>query len=149
MAYRIGIIGTNFVSDWLCEAAAETGLFVSAAVYSRTEESGRAFADKHGIPTVYTDMEAFLSSDLDIVYVASPNFLHCQHAVAAMQHGKHVLCEKPIATTSEELELMKKTARENNRILLEAMRPAFDPALQKIREALPLLGQIRRVSLEY
>ena len=149
MAYRIGIIGTNFVSDWLCEAAAETGLFVSAAVYSRTEESGRAFADKHGIPVVYMDMEAFLSSDLDIIYVASPNSLHCQHALAAMKHGKHVLCEKPIATTSAELELMKKTALENRCVLLEAMRPAFDPALQVVKDNLAKLGQIRRVCLEF
>ncbi|MBQ7921581.1 MAG: Gfo/Idh/MocA family oxidoreductase [Clostridia bacterium] len=149
MAYRIGIIGTNFVSDWLCEAVAETGLFVSAAVYSRTEEKGRAFADKHGIPQVFTDLEAFLSSDLDIVYVASPNSLHCQHAVAAMQHGKHVLCEKPIATTAAELELMKKTAAEHQRVLLEAMRPAFDPAIQLVKDSLPALGQIRRVCLEY
>lgn len=149
MAYRIGIIGTNFVSDWLCEAAMETGLFVCAAVYSRAEESGRAFADKHNISTVYTDLETFLSSDLDVVYVASPNYLHCQHAVAAMQHGKHVLCEKPIATTSEELELMKKTAKENHRVLLEAMRPAFDPAIQLVKDSLPALGQIRRVCLEY
>lgn len=149
MAYRIGIIGTNFVSDWLCEAAAETGLFVSAAVYSRTEESGRTFADKHGIPAVYTDMEAFLSSDLDIIYVASPNSLHCQHAMAAMKHGKHVLCEKPIATTSAELECMKKTARENRCVLLEAMRPAFDPALQVVKDNLSKLGQIRRVCLEF
>jgi len=149
MAMKLGVIGSNFVSDWLCEAVQATEDFTLTAMYSRKQETGEAFAAKYGIPTVYTDMEAFLSSDLDAVYIASPNFCHAPQAMDALRHGKHVLCEKPIATCLEEWQAMQQAAFENDRILLEAMRPAFDPAIQAVRENLPRLGTIRRAVFEY
>ena len=149
MAMKIGVIGSNFVSDWLCEAVQATGDFKLAAMYSRTQETGDAFAAKYGIPVVYTDMEAFLSSDLDAVYIASPNFCHASQAIDALKHGKHVLCEKPVATSLAEYKAMQQAAYENKRILLEAMRPAFDPAIEAVRNALPSLGTIRRAVFEF
>lgn len=146
---KIGVIGSNFVSDWLCQAVLETGEFTLAAMYSRKQETGEAFAAKYNIPTVYTDMEAFLSSDLDAVYIASPNYCHAPQAIDALRHGKHVLCEKPIATTSSEWKAMEQAACDNGRVLLEAMRPAFDPAIAVVRENLSKLGTIRRAVLEY
>ncbi len=146
---KIGVIGSNFVSDWLCQAVLETKEFTLAAMYSRTAERGKEFADKYGIPLVYTDMEAFLSSALDAVYIASPNICHGPQAIQALRHGKHVLCEKPIATSVAEWKEMEQVARENGRVLLEAMRPAFDPAIQAVRDALPQLGTIRRAVFEY
>ena len=149
MAMKIGVIGSNFVSDWLCEAVQATGDFTLAAMYSRTRETGEAFAAKYGIPVVYTDMEAFLSSDLDAVYIASPNFCHAPQAIDALNHGKHVLCEKPIATSSAEWEAMREAAYRNRCVLLEAMRPAFDPAIAAVRDNLPRLGTIRRAVFEF
>ena len=99
---NLGIIGTNFVADWLVETADRTEGIACAAVYSRTEERGGAFAGAHGIPAVYTDMEAFLSSPIDAVYIASPNFLHFPQAMDAVRHGKHVLVEKPISNRIDE-----------------------------------------------
>lgn len=58
---KLGIIGTNFVSDWLCDAVKETDGISSSAVYSRTHEKGSEFAAKHGIGCVYTDMDEFLA----------------------------------------------------------------------------------------
>ena len=127
---KLGIVGTNFVSDWLAEAAAITDEVDVVSVYSRTHEKGSAFCKKHGIPTLYTDFEEFLSSDIDGVYIASPNFMHCPQTLASISHGKHVLCEKPIASNSEEYKQMRKAAEKAGVILLEAMRPAFDPALE-------------------
>ncbi len=147
---RLGIIGTNFVSDWLTEEAKASGLYEVYAVYSRKTETGETYAKKHGIPTVYTDMEAFLSDPaLDAVYVSSPNACHAAQSIDALRHGKHVLCEKPIATTSSEYQDMQNAARENGRILLEAMRPAYDPAILAIRDCISTLGTIRRVELEF
>lgn len=146
---KIGVIGSNFVSDWLCQAVQETGEFTLSAMYSRKQETGAAFAAKYGIPAVYTDMEAFLSADMDAVYIASPNYCHAPQAIDALRHGKHVLCEKPIATTFAEWQAMEQAARENGKVLLEAMRPAFDPAIQVVRDNLPKLGTIRRAVLEY
>ena len=94
---KLGFIGSNFVSDWLADAAATCDSYGLCAIYSRTAEKGGDFASRHGIPTVYTDMEAFLSSDIDAVYIASPNCCHFSQTMDAISHGKHVLCEKPIA----------------------------------------------------
>lgn len=149
VSLKIGVIGSNFVSDWLCQAVQETGEFTLAAMYSRKQETGEAFAAKYNIPLVYTDMEAFLSSDLDAVYIATPNFCHAPQAIDALKHGKHVLCEKPIATSMAQWQEMEKAALENDRVLLEAMRPAFDPAIQAVKDNLPKLGTIRRAVFEF
>ena len=92
---KLGIIGSNFVTDWLCESVQKTEGIILHAMYSRTEERGREFAGKYGIASVFTDLDAFLSSDIDAVYIASPNFLHAYQAIKAMEKGKHVLVEKP------------------------------------------------------
>ena len=83
---RLGIIGTNFVSDWLTTEAKASGLFAVCAVYSRQAETGEAYAKKHGIPVVYTDMEAFLSDpNLDAVYLSSPNACHAAQYIDALR----------------------------------------------------------------
>ena len=147
---RIGIIGTNFVSDWLAEAAAELDCVEVTAVYSRAQNTGDAFAAKHGIANVFTDYDAFLSSDcIDAVYIASPNFAHAEQAVRALNAGKHVLCEKVIATNMRELSEMIDAAKANQRVLLEAMRPSFDPCIALVKEQLPKLGTLRRVVLDF
>lgn len=153
MSYiKLGIIGSNFVADWLCESVERSRDYagiVNHAVYSRTAERGNEFAARHGIKHVYTDMEEFLSSDIDAVYIASPNFLHAPQAIVAMRHGKHVLVEKPAALSVSEFDEMCACAAENGVVLLEAMRPAHDAALSTIREAIPKLGTLRRVLLEF
>jgi len=149
MTLKIGIIGSNFVSDWLCQAVLETEEFSLEAIYSRKQETGDTFAAKYNIPNVYTNMEDFLSSDLDAVYIASPNKYHAPHAISALEHGKHVLCEKPIATSSVEWTKMEKAAQKNKVVLLEAMRPAFDPAIQVVKDNLHKIGTIRRAVFEF
>ena len=91
MVLKIGMIGTNFISDDFCEAAAQVPGAELFAVYSRKQETGDAFAAKHNIPRVYTDYDEFLDSGLDAVYVASPNFAHCSQTLKALDHKKHVL----------------------------------------------------------
>ncbi len=145
----LGIIGTNFVSEWLVEAVSEVEGITAHAVYSRTAEKGGAFAEKYGIPNVFTSLEALLASDIDAVYIASPNCCHGSQAVAAAKSGKHILCEKPIAANAPELERMICAAKENGVVLLEAMRPAFDPAYDAIRSALSEIGTVRRAAFEY
>lgn len=147
---RFGIIGTNFVSDWMTEAIGMTEGAVAAAVYSRKEETGKAFAEKHGIDRVFTDFEEFIHWDgIDVVYIASPNFAHCRQAVAAMNSGKHVLCEKAIATNSGEFEKMREAARNNQVILMEAMRPVHDPSCRILMDAMSAIGPVRRACIEY
>ena len=137
MALKIGMIGTNFISDDFCEAAAQVPGAELFAVYSRKQETGDAFAAKHNIPRVYTDYDEFLDSGLDAVYVASPNFAHCSQTLKALDRKKHVLCEKVMAVNEQEVRSMIDCARQNNVVLLEAMRPDFDPGRQCARTLIP------------
>jgi len=149
MALKIGMIGTNFISDDFCEAAAQVPGAELFAVYSRKQETGDAFAAKHNIPRVYTDYDEFLDSGLDAVYVASPNFAHCSQTLKALDHKKHVLCEKVMAVNEQEVRSMIDCARQNNVVLLEAMRPDFDPAYDLIEQNLPRIGKLRRATFEF
>ena len=91
---RIGIIGTSFVSDWICEAAQMSKSCEISAVFSRDLSRGKAYAEKQCIGGCYDDEEAFLSSyAIDAVYVASPNIAHYRQTLRALEHVKHVLCQ--------------------------------------------------------
>lgn len=149
MSIKFGIIGTNYISDNLCRAAMQVPGVELYAVYSRKQETGNAFAEKYGISHVFTKYEEFLASEIDAVYVASPNMTHCRQTLDALRHKKHVLCEKVMAVNEREVQSMIDCARKNGVILLEAMRPDFDPALALVEEHLPEIGKLRRVTYEY
>ena len=109
---RFGVIGTNFISDWLLEGAAKDTRFEVTAIYSRSQDTADAFAEKHNIPHTFVSLEKMASSPLiDAVYIASPTALHSEQAVLFMEHGKHVLCEKPSASNVRELSRMIETAK--------------------------------------
>lgn len=147
---RFGIIGTNFVTDSFVEALSQCDNGTIQAVYSRTIEKANEYADKCGAPDRYDSLEALANADnIDAVYVASPNALHCPQAVFLIEHGKHVLVEKAVASNSRELEEMLAASKKHGVVLLEAMRPVFDPGFQTIVDNLPKLGKIRRATFQY
>ena len=142
---RFGVVGTNFISDWVIEGGREDPRFELAAVCSRTEETGRTFAEKHNIPHIFTSLEEMADSPLiDAIYIASPNVFHAQQSMLCMQHGKHVLCEKAFASNAHEARQMIETARRHNVVLMEAMKPTLTPAFLAIRERLKEIGVVRR-----
>lgn len=145
-----GIIGTNFISDWFVSATKRTECATASAVYSRTRERGEAFAKSNSIERVYTSLSDMLSDEtIDAVYVASPTFLHKEHTISALRAGKHVLCEKMIAIDDDELSEMIRAAKKAGKVLLEAMRPDFDGAVEVIRAELDKIGPVRRASFDY
>jgi predicted dehydrogenase len=142
---KFGVIGTNFVTDWLLEAGKRCPGFELAAVYSRTEERARQYAEKHGGASLFTSLEALAADGgIEAVYIASPTALHCVQAKLMLEAGKHVFCEKPAASNQEELRDMLRAAETNHVLLLEAMRPAFNPGLARLKEALGEIGTVRR-----
>lgn len=75
---RFGVVGTNFITDWVIAGARQDERFELAAVYSRTQERADEFAAKHQIPYTFTSLEEMAQSPLiDAVYIASPKFLAC------------------------------------------------------------------------
>ena len=146
---KFGVVGTNFISDWFMEATDRVEGTEVSAVYSRAADTGEAFASRHGIRNIFTDYRKMLESDIDAVYIASPTFMHESQALAAMEYGKHVLCEKMMAASYPAAERMRRCAGERGVVLLEAMRPDFDPATAAITEAVGRIGRLRRAHLEY
>ncbi|MFD1952860.1 Gfo/Idh/MocA family protein [Paenibacillus thailandensis] len=147
---RFGVIGTNKITEQLLDAARHNEQFKLTAVYSRTEERAREFAAKYGAEHIFTDLEAMAASDvLDAVYIASPNSFHKDYAVTCMNGGKHVLCEKPIASNAGELQEMIDAAERNGVLLMEAMKSTLMPGFEAVRSNLDKLGAIRRYTGSY
>src|SRR5438128_10042124 len=83
------------------------------AVYSRDQGRAEAFAQKHGAKVAYSDLEALLcDSRVEAVFIASPNALHATQTLAAARAGKHVLVEKPMATTLDDAVAMVRACRD-------------------------------------
>ena len=147
---RFGIIGTSCISDKFVEALKTIKKCEVTAVYSRSVEKGDYFATKHDIKTIYLSLEEMAESQkVDAVYIASPNGLHPSQAIKMMENGKHVICEKAIAPTVKELDEMIKTAKANNVVLMEAMRPTLNPNFNVIKESLEKIGPVRGISASY
>lgn len=147
---RIGVIGTNKITDKFLEAGKGNKEFQLKAVYSRTPERALEYAGKHGADLTFNRLEGLAECrEIDAVYIASPNSLHASQSILMMKHGKHVLCEKPIAGSRQELRQMTEAAKENKVVLLEAMRSVFSPGFQAIKENLHKLGIIRRATFQY
>ncbi|MBC1394340.1 Gfo/Idh/MocA family oxidoreductase [Listeria innocua] len=147
---KLGIMGTNWITDSFIEGAINSGEWNLTAVYSRTEEKARAFGEKYGELAYFTDIEEMGKSDaLDAVYIASPNALHYQHAVSLLKNKKHVIVEKPIFSTVAELEHAHQIARENNVFLFEAARHIQEPNFKRLQENIEKVGTIHGATLAY
>ncbi len=142
---RFGVIGTNWITEEFIRSGKEIEGFSLAAVYSRTEERARSFAQTHGAPFVFTDVESMAESkEIDAVYIASPNSFHARQAIQCMKQGLHVLCEKPVASNASEARAMVAAARESGVLLMEAVKSTLAPNFRAIQDNLPKLGKIRR-----
>ena len=149
---RFGIIGTNFITDWILEAAREELRFEATAVCSRSRETGQAFALKHGIPHLFTSPEEMAASSLiDAVYIAVPNSLHAALSILFMQQGKHVLCEKPLAITREDCEAIAAAVKKSDRKFMVGQICRYTPSFRHAKEIIEsgAIGELTFVESEY
>ncbi|WP_424767931.1 Gfo/Idh/MocA family protein [Paenibacillus sp. sgz302251] len=147
---RFGVIGTNWITEAFIDAAREVEGFALKAVYSRKEETASAFASKHGIAHIFTDVEEMAASgEIDAVYIASPNSFHKDHAIACMNKGIHVLCEKPMASNVNEMRQMIAAAQANGVLLMEALKSTLLPSFKAIEQNVQKLGTVRRYFASY
>lgn len=106
------------------------------AVCSRSEERGREFAARHGAALVFTDPVAMAAStEIDAVYIASPNVLHAAQSRLFLENGKHVLCEKPLAARPGEVESLQKLAAGRGLVYMEAIMLLHMPQLAVLNDA--------------
>lgn len=141
---NFAIIGTSKISEEFVEAVSKTENCKIKIVYSRSFEKGKSFADRFNIPEVLTSFEELLErEDIQAVYVASPNSIHKGQSIRLLNAKKHVLCEKPIGITEEEVEEMFSASRKNGVALMEAMKNTCLPNFKSIKENLYKIGDIR------
>lgn len=132
---KVAVIGCGSIARHrhLIEYAANPDVEITAVcdiVKDRAEEMALAYEAK-----VYTEYEQLLKTeDVDAVSVCLPNYLHAPASIAALNAGKHVLCEKPMATSSEEAEDMIKAAKENGKKLMIGHNQRFVPSHQKAKQ---------------
>jgi predicted dehydrogenase len=81
---------------------------------------------------------------IDAVYIATPNYLHAGQSILCMNSGKHVLCEKPLASNAGEVREMIAAAKRNNVTFMEAMKPTLTPNFQAVLDNLDRVGKVRR-----
>ena len=87
--------------------------------------------------------------DLDIIYIASPNKLHFEQAKAALENGKHVIIEKPVAVTEKEVRILYETAKKNNVFFFEAITTIYMPNYDAYKQFLPQLGRLSDINIVF
>lgn len=147
---RFGIVGTGKISEWVIAGATADSRFEATAICSRSEQRAIEFAGTHGIKHIFTSVSDMVNSPfIDAVYVATPNSTHARIAIEAMTHGKHVLCEKPLAANAVQAQEMVDCARDNKVLLMEAMIATLNPNFQLLKHFISHLGTLRRYFAAY
>ncbi|KAL1719087.1 hypothetical protein EV715DRAFT_272898 [Schizophyllum commune] len=158
---RFGILGAAAIAPpALVLPAKSHPEVVLKGVAARDRSRAEKFAREHGVEKVYDSYEASLTSspldllndpEIDAIYNPLPNGLHYEWTMRALAAGKHVLCEKPMADTAEEVREMFALAEQKNLVLLEAFHYRFHPAAQKAKAILESgeLGAVQSTEIQF
>jgi predicted dehydrogenase len=122
------------------------------AAASRSLENARQFASETGFEKAYGSyIEMVNDPNVDVVYIASPHAMHCEHTLLCLNHQKAVLCEKAFAINSKEVQQMIKAAKENKTFLMEAFWTRFVKSFQKAMEIVRSgeLGALKMVRADF
>ena len=131
---RVGVIGGGFGTQHL-QGFGATGNAEVVAFCQRTQEKAEAIAREYGVPHVYTDYRGLLAHEgLDAVSIVSPPHLHAEMVAAALEHGLHLICEKPLAMNAAEAETMLERAEAAGRVHMTAFNHRHIPALAYMKE---------------
>ena len=144
---RIGIVGTGRIAErFVPEVKLVSGINVQG-VYNPHLESASRFAEKWEIDA-YQEIEEFYEA-VDAVYIASPHETHYDYIKAALEHGKHVLCEKPMVLNKAQAEELSRYARAHELILFEGIKTAYCPGFNQLLGVAcsGLIGNIRNVEV--
>jgi predicted dehydrogenase len=151
-AVRIGILGAARIAPLAMVKPARLVPEASiVAIAARNPARAHAFASKHAIPRVHETYEALLADpDLDAVYVPLPNHLHYEWSIRALEAGKHVLCEKPMASNAREARQMAEVAAATGRLLVEAFHYRYHPLAARLKQIVASgeLGTVRRLEAQ-
>jgi predicted dehydrogenase len=146
---KIGILGAAKIAPRaIVDPARKLAGVAIEAVAARQLEKAKDFAQRHGIPRAYGSYEELIRDPgLDAVYIALPNSHHHAWVLQALQQGKHVLCEKPLACNATEARQMSAAAQTAGKLLWEAFHWQHHPLAEEVRSVLESgqLGELRQV----
>lgn len=128
---KVAVIGTGFIGAVHAEAAERNGAEVIGFLGS-TPERSRAAAERLGRPA-FTELAEVLASDADVVHVATPNHLHAEQALAVVDAGKHLVCEKPLTTDLEDARELHRRARASGLVNAVCFTQRFFPHVHEAR----------------
>jgi len=147
---NFAVIGSNWISEKFVNATRLENDLALCAVYSRTLQSAQLFADKFAVTSCYDNLQALANdNNVQAVYIASPNSLHFEQSMQMLKAGKHVICEKPLASNTDQVEQLFQTAIDNNVILFEAYMTAHLPNFKQIEDNLHRIGKLRKANIHY
>lgn len=142
---RWGLLSTAHINRRLIPAIRSSQRSELVAVASRDLQRANEYASQWNIPLAFGSYEAMLDSpEIDAVYISLPNHLHATWSVRSLKSGKHVLCEKPIALSVDELDEMEMASQSSNRVLAEALMYQYHPQTKTVLDLLRA-GKIGRV----
>lgn len=150
-ALRWGILGPGGIARAFASDLRTAGLDL-VAVGSRRAESAEAFAADFEVARAHGSYEALVSDpEVDIVYIATPHPFHAEQALLALEHGKHVLVEKPFTLTGAEAAAVRDAAAERGLLAMEAMWTRYLPHMVRVREVVTsgALGEIRALMADH
>ena len=132
--FRWGLLSTARINRALIPPMQSSPRHELIAVASRDQERGRAYAREWGIPRVHESYETLIDDpEIDAIYNPLPNALHAAWTVRAVRAGKHVLCEKPLATTVADVDAIAREARTAGVVVAEAFMYRHHPQTLRLR----------------
>lgn len=146
---KYSVIGTSWITRSFIEGASLHEELILDGVYSRSPEKGKAFAEETGARRVFTDFDALLHSETDLVYVASPNVCHFEQCKALLLNNKHVICEKPITITLAEYKELCEIADSRGLVYFEAIMYMHSPARAVLKKAVSEIGRIQSANIDF
>jgi predicted dehydrogenase len=147
---RAGVIGTGFIGPVHIEALRRLG--VQVAALCDVPALAETMAAKHAIPHAFTDYRKLLESpEIDVVHITVPNRFHREMSVAALEAGKHCICEKPLAMDTTETAQIIKLAKSSGTVFAVNYNVRFYPAVLQLRKmvANDEMGKIIHVNGSY
>ena len=123
---RWGLLSTARINDRIIDALRRSDRSIPVAVSSRDPSRSRDYATRQGLPIAFGSYGDLIDSDeVDVVYISLPNHLHAEWSIAALEAGKHVLCEKPLALSVADVDRLIDATERTGLILQEASAPRF------------------------
>ena len=149
---NVGILGPGNIANRVAKGVLCSKKANLYAVASRNIDKAKKFADQYGANTYYGNYEEMLNdSNVDLVYICTPNAFHYEQIKLCLAHGKHVICEKPMVKDEVQVRELFALAKKQGCFLMEAEKTMFTPLNKKVKEMIEegVIGKLHTIRAQY